>query len=98
MCVHTVSASGVCTYCICIRCVYILYLHQVCVRVMKGDRYSEWSSKFSLKTLGSEGVFSCPFKDSSEVLQVCVGASSRFVFKRGLNSKYTSYFIDWDQS
>ena len=43
---------------------------QVCVRVVKGDRCSEWSTKFSLEALGSEGIFSCSIKDSSEELQV----------------------------
>ena len=43
---------------------------QVCVRVVKGDRYSEWSNKFSLETLGSEGIFTCSFKNPPEELQV----------------------------
>lgn len=38
--------------------------------MVKGGRYSEWSSKFSLEALGSEGIFSCSFKDSSEEYQV----------------------------
>ena len=40
------------------------------MRVVKGDRYSEWSNKFSLETLGSEGIFTCSFKNPSEELQV----------------------------
>ena len=43
---------------------------QVCVRVVKGMRYSEWSNKFSLEALGSEGIFSCSFKNPTEELQV----------------------------
>ena len=67
-------------------------LHQVCVRVVKGDRYSEWSSKFSLKTLGSEGIFSCLFKDSAEELQVVRTTYESFELEE-------SYFpSDWNQS
>jgi hypothetical protein len=48
-----------------------LYPHEeVCVRVVKGERHSEWSNKFSLEALGSEGIFSCSFKYPSEELQI----------------------------
>ena len=42
---------------------------QVCVRVVKGERCSEWSNKFSLETLGSEGIFTCSFSNPAEDLQ-----------------------------
>ena len=43
---------------------------QVCIRVVEGERYSQWSAKFSLEALGSEGFFSCNFKDSAREFQV----------------------------